>query len=76
MPRPKFKAPYQPKNKARNGHGPRPEVEGRPVDVRISVGAYMQIAIESLADQQGISQSALMCDLLRERLAEMGVVFK
>jgi hypothetical protein len=76
MPRPKYQAPYQPKNKARNGYGPRPETEGRPVDVRISMGCYMQIAVESFADQLGCSQSAFMLELIREGLVNRGVVFR
>lgn len=77
MPRPTFAGaskPYQPVNKPQGGGVP--AWEGRPVDARLTLGTYMQAAIEYSANQLGISQSAFMRDLIRAGLAAQGTVFK
>lgn len=74
MPRPKYKVPYQPRNKPQGGGVP--IEEGRAVDLRISVGAYMSCVLESLADTEGISVSAYTRNLIREKLTDMGIVFR
>lgn len=73
MPRPTFKRPYQPKNKPQGGGVP--EWEGRPVDARLTLGAYMQAAVEVYADAEGISQSAFIRNAVRNELARRGTYF-
>lgn len=74
MPRPTFVGTkYQPKNKPQAGGVP--EWEGRPVDARLTLGTYMQAAIEVIATENGVSQSVVMRDLIRQALAANGTVF-
>lgn len=74
MPRVAFNAPVkQPKNKPQGGGIP--ASEGRCVDFRVSLGEYMAAVIASMAEAEGISQSAFARNMIRDGLKQQGITF-
>jgi hypothetical protein len=74
MPRPTYNRPYQPVNKPQGGGVP--AIEGRPVDARLTLGCFMQAAVEAYADIEGVSQSAFIRNCVRAELERRGTEFK
>ena len=73
MGRPTYNRPYQPTNKPQGGGVP--IEEGRPVDARLTMGVFMQAAVEAYAEAEGISQSAWIRNAVRDKLESLGTTF-